>query len=533
MTYDFKCQVEKSDHDLRQALLMRQPTLHWPIIPYEKSSENLSIVETMVPCLQKSIDNCITFQDQTVNSHEQFIFEITNSCNIASETSRTENQMQHLEANKGITEGNSISFEITNAISESESNGGDPTITFEAHYEMKNEIIMKQDKDITNVESNGPHEVLNHSDDSDEKPLILRKQKRFTCNHCIKSFSTLSLLEKHAVIHRRFEILYMCFLCDEQFPTVEKVKSHAVEIHNMHLDKEKILQSTRMRRITGWIKKIDDHDSNKESDPLTKDAKENKNSKFVCKFCCRPFAYQKSYIAHLKTHPDYKNKMLNELNKGPVTDAISDPEIIKNISESSDMNIDLQMRHTESISDIINMETNSHQENTEIAPHTGNQKVPDQVTNQENTLLQNQLHTEDTGGNNNIVHSEDDDYDDYDDDNDDDNVDDDDDDDDEEDDDYPDESNDKDKDDMLSANIQCNQCGKLVATQRNLKRHLLTHSGLKYKCSICNKEFSRPDKLREHHQLKHKEVFGKSDSENESSDDNSQEINSKKVLLSS
>lgn len=66
-----------------------------------------------------------------------------------------------------------------------------------------------------------------------------------------------------------------------------------------------------------------------------------------------------------------------------------------------------------------------------------------------------------------------------------------------------------DDEEMLTEGLQCTKCGKLFATKRNLKRHLLTHTGLKYNCAMCGKEFSRVDKLKEHEQSKHKdEIFG-------------------------
>ncbi|XP_043276982.1 zinc finger protein 12-like isoform X2 [Venturia canescens] len=76
-------------------------------------------------------------------------------------------------------------------------------------------------------------------------------------------------------------------------------------------------------------------------------------------------------------------------------------------------------------------------------------------------------------------------------------------------------------DDLPLEGLQCTQCGKLFATKRNLKRHISTHSGLKFHCSACNKEFSRIDKLKEHEQSKHKEEFfasSDSDSDNDITD---------------
>lgn len=78
-------------------------------------------------------------------------------------------------------------------------------------------------------------------------------------------------------------------------------------------------------------------------------------------------------------------------------------------------------------------------------------------------------------------------------------------------------------DDLPLEGLQCTQCGKLFATKRNLKRHISTHSGLKFHCSACSKEFSRIDKLKEHEQSKHKEEFfasSGSDSEDDTDNEN-------------
>jgi len=89
------------------------------------------------------------------------------------------------------------------------------------------------------------------------------------------------------------------------------------------------------------------------------------------------------------------------------------------------------------------------------------------------------------------------------------------------------EEEDDDDSDLPIESLQCTQCGKLFATKRNLKRHISTHSGLKFNCSTCGKGFSRIDKLKDHEQSKHKEeIFGNTDDEDDDEEDNESKINS-------
>ncbi|KYN07424.1 hypothetical protein ALC62_01626 [Cyphomyrmex costatus] len=88
------------------------------------------------------------------------------------------------------------------------------------------------------------------------------------------------------------------------------------------------------------------------------------------------------------------------------------------------------------------------------------------------------------------------------------------------------EEEDDDDSDLPIKSLQCTQCGKLFATKRNLKRHISTHSGLKFNCSTCGKGFSRIDKLKDHEQSKHKEeIFGNTDDEDDDEEDNESKIN--------
>ena len=49
----------------------------------------------------------------------------------------------------------------------------------------------------------------------------------------------------------------------------------------------------------------------------------------------------------------------------------------------------------------------------------------------------------------------------------------------------------------------CNQCEKTMKTRKLLKRHEMTHSGIKFNCSECSSTFSRKEKLNSHMRKKH------------------------------
>ncbi|XP_011307886.1 zinc finger protein 436 [Fopius arisanus] len=189
---------------------------------------------------------------------------------------------------------------------------------------------------------------------------------------------------------------YVCYMCEQQFVSIEKLKSHVANDHNSEKDSES-------------VNRLDDNfpcEENKncmENDASSTIRK--KKIKFSCKYCPKQFTYEKSFSTHAKQHPEY----------------------IK--SEKS----------------------------------VGTKEKCDE----------RRFH------------------------------------------------NDSEDDDMPLEGLQCTQCGKLFATKRNLKRHISTHSGLKFNCPTCQKEFSRADKLKEHEQSKHSnEFFALSDEDNDTDSDN-------------
>ncbi|KAF7997324.1 hypothetical protein HCN44_005601 [Aphidius gifuensis] len=213
----------------------------------------------------------------------------------------------------------------------------------------------------------------------------------FKCQNCHICFKSDEALQQHMIIH---DIKYSCYMCNEEFTTNLQLEKH-IELH----------EATKLNNDKLEKNNLDEKN----------DVKDNKIFKFSCEYCSNCFKYEKSYLTHVKKHPEYKKNNKNKKKQ---------------------------------------------------------------------------------------VNFDDDDDDNYNDDNDDDN----------------------------SMPIQCKQCGKIYATQRNLKRHMLTHSGQKFICKICDKSFSRIDKLKEHEHSKHNDkFFGDSDDIDDGDDDDNYE-NGKKIL---
>ncbi|XP_031780379.1 zinc finger protein 665 isoform X2 [Nasonia vitripennis] len=424
MSYNFKCQVEKCDQDLRHSLLMRHSTNHWP--------------ETI-------INSCMAIQNEenSTNTHEQFLFEIGNACDMNSSNST-------FEPNILVAKNNTVSQGMSNLSLETH-RCQEIQINFEAHYSMNEQ---SDKNNFIRTESQAVKENSNQSDD--EKPLILRT-KRHKCKYCIKSFANLSLLEKHAVIHKKTpETTYSCYLCDQQFPSVDKVQSHALSVHNLDMCKDKIMDYNKTQRNSDANnRKICDDSNSNESNSSFYNTEDNRIGQFYCKFCPRQFTYHKPFIDHIKTHPNYSDKLV---------------KLVNNLNEIPDAS-----------SHILDEEGNSQSQSFENNVQENSNNINDFTDRNSTDLTDNDDNDLNEGDSSN--------------------------------------DNDSNDDNIPESSIQCNQCGVLVATMRNLKRHLLTHTGFKYNCSICGKDFSRPDKLKEHQQLKHKEELF--DSDDESVDDNS------------
>ena len=461
VSYNFKYQVEQSDAKLRQAVMLKNSKLSL------KHSINNVIAEAVSEGLTQTTSS---YNDENrikplsdfrlrkidrfdIHSAEQPVLaSLNNEENVMAFESSTSCDEKYRNPSKIVKEIN-IYLEKQPGISEADKNEqssmGNQDITqtenyrnvsFEEEYVKleRTQTTLQSDTTTSNIEeiSTRPKSVdffprNSNETDEEETPLICRTHRK-KCLQCIKTFSTKMALEKHMILHKqKTNLRYVCYLCDRQFDTVDKLKSHVRIGHKNQNEKDKALEERRSK----------DTENSKRAETAAREGnleenskREKKSYKFNCKICSKQFTYQKSFISHAKIHTE----------------------------------CDLE--------DII----------SEYLPSKASNSLFDSTDNQNQTEN---------------------------------------------------ESEDGDKE-IISEGLQCKKCGKLFATNRNLKRHLLTHTGLKYNCSMCGKEFSRIDKLREHEQSKHKvELFGQPfDDENEEVIGNENEMNGgaknrKKVIL--
>lgn len=446
ISFDFKCQVEQSDSKLRHALLSKEPTLSLTHSINKVIAEAISeeFPQQDIPCnvqdhseplsdiSSRNIDHFDVQPNEQLalaslsNAESMMTFDISNSCdqrNQSTSAVKASNNYKDIEKQEILEPfEEDQSSRVTQDISKTE---GNINTSFEDKYvkleQSQNHLEFTTDniQQKWTLSKNVERTTENCSDsDEEETPLICRTQRQ-KCPQCIKTFPTKLALERHMTVHKqKTKLRYVCYMCDKQFLTMEKLKSHLQNNHEKEKDMEKSNDDTRSRGT--------ENDERTERADKDNSFAEKRPFKFTCKVCSKQFTYQKSFITHAKIHTE----------------------------------CDLE--------DIIS------------------EYLPPKASESSAKIKENESEDEE----------------------------------------------------ILSEGLQCTKCGKLFATKRNLKRHLLTHTGLKYNCPMCGKEFSRIDKLREHEQSKHKiELFGQfSDDDNDEVTANENKMtdsteNRKKVLI--
>ncbi|XP_012232649.1 zinc finger protein 596-like [Linepithema humile] len=479
VSYNFKCQIQNADLKLRQILKLQVPSLLDDKHDTMMVKDITNIISDTASCkkdnhvLEQELyasHNIVTFDNTTVQSD----MAINNDKSHMSQEFMQKTEI--IELNEKSMQYNTFKEDVHNteivgvvlchethmddAFINQSNPLSDPTIE-ENKCIKQEQLILSKDivqsgsltdqnradtlkvevKQDTPLENYNDHTALNQTalsetdnqemksgtncSDDEEKPLISRTARQ-KCLHCVKTFPSKVALQRHIIVHKhKTKLRYVCYLCNKQFSNISKLKSHVLNSHETYMTDSKATQDdSQDKKVSKVSAKV-----TRSGNVIDGMREEKKNFKFTCKVCSKQFIYQKSFISHAKSHPEYNEEM---------SDEVLDQAASKTSSEQKD-------------------------------------KTP--------MFRENESEEED-------------------------------------------EEEDDDDSDLPIESLQCTQCGKLFATKRNLKRHISTHSGLKFNCSTCGKGFSRIDKLKDHEQSKHKEeIFGNTDDEDDDEEDNDNKVN--------
>lgn len=470
VSYDFRCQIQNSDVRLRQILKLQiQPMLH------EKHIKNTMIIKDIVDVVSCKKDNHVMEQD-IYSSHDIITFHNTA---VQSDAINDESHISHKFMQK-----------TEEIIQQSEKDAQYGTLKENVHNAEMMEVALCHETHVDDV-------VANHSDRLSNSP---------TDDRCIKQ-EQLMLPEDNETLGS---------LTDENRENTLKmeVKNDLLEDFNNHdVSKETAMLGTDNQDIKGVANCSDD-----EEKPLI-----SRTTRQKCLHCIKSFATKVALQRHMNVHK-HKTKLryvcvvcdkqfsnIDKLKSHMLTcheTQMTDGKASQDDKKANKMSA--KITRSGNMTDSTREEKKNFKFTCKVCSkqfiyqksflsHSRshaeyNVDMSDDVLDQSANKTSEQKDRMPTFKENESEEEE--------------------------------EEEDDDDSDLPIESLQCTQCGKLFATKRNLKRHISTHSGLKFNCSTCGKGFSRIDKLKDHEQSKHKEeIFGNTDDEDDDEEDNESKIN--------